>query len=472
MLSSLLRPFQIIASLIRSNVVSLLLRSRWDHAIPPQEFGQAWARFFVLSGPLFIKLGQLISTRQETFSEAFLLPLTALQEDVQSFDGLLAQQLIEKAFDQPIDNIFSFFQTQAIASASIAQVHLGVLHNGKKVVAKILRPHVRSMIKTDLIWMKRMATFSRWMPSLRGLNALLIVQEFERILAQETNLLMEAGAMAQAKRNHASDPVILIPEVMWPYVSADVLIMEYMPGERLRHLNKLKEQGITFDHLAKSTLRMFMQQVFRDASFHGDLHPGNIFIDTRIPTAPKLVLIDFGIMAQLNLKDRYYLYANFQALLKHQYLRVATLHVEAGWIPTETNLSDFAAYARAVVEPICHKPIHEISVAQLLSRLLTVGKRFNMKLLPELVLLQKSLIHVENIVRQLDPHINVWKELNAATNHSLLLYQEILTHYIQRIPASCLAESVYPVQKKSRSSHWLTLCIGMLLPIVIAWLLR
>lgn len=445
---SLFRLFQLIGALLKSRVILYALQARWHKSISQETLGQAWADFFIQSGPIFIKLGQLLSTRQELFSAEFLAPLAALQEDVPPFDGERAKAIIESSFSESIDTIFSSFQVAAIASASIAQVHIGVLKNGKKVVAKILRPEAKTQIRADLRWMKALGRISQCIPSLRALNAPCIIREFEKMLEKETNLLMEAGAMAQAKRDNHSK-MIKIPEVMWPYASGEVLIMEYMPGERIHNIKALTK-SFALKSLAKELIRTFMHQVFHDAHFHGDLHPGNIFIDTSIPSSPQLVMIDFGIMGQLSLKDRYYLYANFQALLQHQYRRVASLHVNSGWVPSETDENDFAAYARSVIEPIAHKPIGEISLAELLSRLLAIGKKFNMKLLPELILLQKSLIHVENIVRKLDPSINVWQELRASSCTNIELYQEIFSHYLHQIPTFCLKPST-PVIKKV---HW------------------
>lgn len=459
MFHSIKRLLQISSSFIRSGMLPLLLTSQRKNNHDAM-LGRACAKFFIHSGALFIKLGQLLSTRQEMFSKGFLKALSTLQEDVPSFDAQHAKERIEQSFQKDIDSIFSHFQTQAIASASIAQVHYGTLHDGRKVVAKVLRPHVKSNIKSDIRLMKLLAAICNLIPGLRNLNATSIVSEFERILKHETNLLMEAGAMAQAARFHAHEPMIKIPSVIWPYASPDVLIMEYVSGTRL---HKLDPSTISTPLIAQTIIRVFMKQIFKDALFHGDLHPGNVFINTDDPKKPLIVLIDFGIMGQLNLHDRYYLFANFKALLKQDYQSVAQLHLDSGWIPPESNPTEFASYARSVIEPICNRPIKDISVALLLSRLLDIGHHFNMKLLPELILLQKSLVHVESIVRQLDPNINVWQSLQSATNSSLSIYKDMLDSYLLSLPSAILKTNpIHPQQKTSKKSIFLSFIIVIL----------
>lgn len=448
-----LRPFELIHALIQSNLLSLVWKKYRHHTISQQLLGEALADFMVRSGPVFIKLGQLLSTRQESFSQAFLQPLTMLQDKVAAFDSEHAKECIEQSFGKPITDIFSVFQTQAIASASIAQVHIGTLHDGQAVVAKIIRPHVRSDIQSDLWWLKKIATLCHLLPSMRSLQCPTIISEFERILIQETNLRIEAGAMSQARRNHQNNSNIIIPKVIWPYVSEDVLIMEHINAEPFQNIAKLKKQGVSINIIAQYIIKMFMKQIFVDANFHADLHPGNILINTSDISSPKIVLIDFGIMGQLSIKDRYFLHANFQALLKHDYQKVAKLHIQSGWVPSNTSEHDFAIYARSVIEPISHIALKDISIAQLLSQLLSIGKKFNMQLLPELILLQKSLIHVESIVRQLDSNINVWQELNHATYHSLTLYLEMLSDSLHNLPPILLPNATPDKMPKNINNY-------------------
>lgn len=450
----LLRPLQLIYALCASRLFVLLLRSACGYTITPKTWGEACADYLTRSGPLFIKLGQLLSTRNDIFSQAFLTPLEALQDTTQALHDAVAHKSIEKAFQRPLSSLFLSFDHTPIASASIAQVHTAVLHDGRHVVVKLQRPGVKNLIYCDIFYLTGIAWLVSCIPAFKGLHARAIVREFEHMLLKEINFTLEASAMSQCARQYVDNKNIYIPQVIWPYVTPEAFIMEYVTGIHLRDLDIHKISAQERHTLATQLLSFFLHQVFITASFHGDLHPGNILIDIHSSPQPRIILIDFGIMGDLSLHDRYFLYANFSAILRHDYTRIAQLHHDAGWVPKHTDITTFSIYARSVLEPLYHVPLHDISIAQCLSRLLSIGNHFHMRLLPELCMLQKSLVHLESILRHLDPSIRVFNVLQKLRSWHLTLYKEIAQHYLATIPSALLPDKAPQIIQRDRDILW------------------
>ncbi|HAR9123742.1 TPA: ubiquinone biosynthesis regulatory protein kinase UbiB, partial [Salmonella enterica] len=355
-------------------------------------------------GPVWIKFGQMLSTRRDLFPPQIADQLALLQDKVAPFDGRLAKAQIEEAMGGlPVDAWFDDFDIQPLASASIAQVHTARLKsNGKEVVIKVIRPDILPVIQADLKLIYRLA---RWVPRLlpdgRRLRPTEVVREYEKTLIDELNLLRESANAIQLRRNFENSPMLYIPEVYSDYCSQNMMVMERIYGIPVSDVAALEKNGTNMKLLAERGVKVFFTQVFRDSFFHADMHPGNIFVSHEHPENPQYIGIDCGIVGSLNKEDKRYLAENFIAFFNRDYRKVAELHVDSGWVPPDTNVEDFEFAIRTVCEPIFEKPLAEISFGHVLLNLFNTARRFNMEVQPQLVLLQKTLLYVEGVGRQL-----------------------------------------------------------------------
>ncbi|MHA7844907.1 ubiquinone biosynthesis regulatory protein kinase UbiB [Serratia sp. D1N4] len=361
-------------------------------------------------GPVWIKFGQMMSTRRDLFPPHIADQLTLLQDRVAPFDGALARQHIELAMGGPLETWFDDFDQQALASASIAQVHTARLKTtGQEVVLKVIRPDIGPIIKADVRLMYRLAG---WVPMLmpdgRRLRPREVVREYEKTLLDELNLLREAANAIQLRRNFDGSPMLYVPEIYSDYCRESVLVMERIYGIPVSDIEALEQQGTNMKLLAERGVQVFFTQVFRDSFFHADMHPGNIFVSYEHPHDPCYIGIDCGIVGSLNKDDKRYLAENFIAFFNRDYRKVAELHVDSGWVPRDTNVEDFEFAIRTVCEPIFEKPLAEISFGNVLLNLFNTARRFNMEVQPQLVLLQKTLLYVEGLGRQLYPQLDLW----------------------------------------------------------------
>lgn len=359
-------------------------------------------------GPIFVKFGQMLSTRQDLLPDDIASELAKLQDNVPSFDGQLAQSIIETSLGAPIDTLFAQFDITPMASASIAQVHAATLHDGHEVIIKVLRPKIRQYIKRDIKLLESFAKLLQHVSVFKRFKPVAVVQEMKQTLYDEIDLLREAASASSLKRNFAGSSLIMIPTIHWDYCRTNVLVQERVSGTRISDIESLRAQNVNLKVLAERGVEIFFTQVFRDCFFHADMHPGNIFVDTSDPESPRYIAVDFGIMGTLNPIDQRYLAENFIAFFKRDYRRVARLHIDSGWVPINTSLANFEAAIRTVSEPIFEKPLKDISFAQTLLRLFQVARQFNMEVQPQLLLLQKTLFNVEGLGRQLYPDLDLW----------------------------------------------------------------
>ncbi|WP_291973309.1 ubiquinone biosynthesis regulatory protein kinase UbiB [Candidatus Symbiopectobacterium sp.] len=363
-------------------------------------------------GPVWIKFGQMMSTRRDLFPPEIADQLAILQDRVDPFDGKLAREQIKLSMGGiPLESWFDDFEIVPLASASIAQVHTARLKtNGQEVVIKVIRPDILPVIKADMRLMNRLAG---WLPMLlpygRRLRPREVVHEYEKTLLDELNLLREAANAIQLRRNFDGSPMLYIPEIYSDYCSENMLVMERIYGIPVSDVEALKANGTNMPLLAERGVQVFFTQVFRDSFFHADMHPGNIFISCEHPENPQYIGIDCGIVGSLNKEDKRYLAENFIAFFNRDYRRVAELHVDSGWVPADTNVEEFEFAIRTVCEPIFEKQLAEISFGHVLLNLFNTARRFNMEVQPQLVLLQKTLLYVEGVGRQLYPQLDLWK---------------------------------------------------------------
>lgn len=352
----------------------------------------------------------MLSTRRDLFPPAIADQLSLLQDKVASFDGKLARGYIEASLGGPLEQWFDHFDEQALASASIAQVHTAILkENGKDVVIKVIRPDILPIIKADIKLMYRIANWVPLLPDGRRLRPKEVVREYEKTLIDELNLLRESANAIQLRRNFENSSMLYIPEVYPDYCRENIMVMERIYGIPVSDIATLKAQGTNMKLLAERGVKVFFTQVFRDSFFHADMHPGNIFVSYEHPEDPLYIGIDCGIVGSLNKEDKRYLAENFIAFFNRDYRKVAELHVDSGWVPQDTNVEDFEFAIRTVCEPIFEKPLAEISFGHVLLNLFNTARRFNMEVQPQLVLLQKTLLYVEGLGRQLYPQLDLWK---------------------------------------------------------------
>ena len=357
-------------------------------------------------GPIFVKFGQVLSTRRDLIPLDIADELAYLQDRVEPFDSILVKEILNQEFDENVDQVFREIDLTPVASASVAQVHFGELTDGREVAIKILRPNIRNTIKRDLALLDLVAFFlQRLLPDGRRLKPREVVGEFRRHLEDELDLMREAANASQLRRNFEDSPLLVVPEVYWDFCRTNVMVMERMSGIPVSKLDELKANNIDLEQLAASGVEIFFTQVFRDGFFHADMHPGNILVQTD----GRYVALDFGIVGALNEVDKNYLAQNFLAFFRRDYRGVAQAHVDAGWVPKDTRIDDFEATIRSICEPIFDKPLKEISFGRLLLNLFQAARRFNVEIQPQLVMLQKTLLNIEGLGRELDPNLDLWK---------------------------------------------------------------
>ncbi|MDP1604948.1 MAG: ubiquinone biosynthesis regulatory protein kinase UbiB [Legionella sp.] len=371
--------------------------------------GEALRKTLEELGPIFIKFGQALSTRPDILPPDIAQELCKLQDNVPPFSSKVALAIVEKAFGRSAFDVFAEFDTQCLASASVAQVHAATLKTGESVVVKILRPDMRKIIEQDLSIMYTIANLvERYWGESRRLKPKEIVREFEHNLFEELDLQREAANASQLRRNFQKSPLLYIPEIFWDYTRENVMVMERIYGIPVADVASLHEHGVNIKKLAERGVEIFFTQVFRDCFFHADMHPGNIFVSYAHPAEPQYICIDFGIIGTLSDNDKRYLAENLYAFFNRDYRRVAELHVESGWVARDTRVEEFESDIRMVCEPIFEKPLKDISFAQVVLRLFQVARRFQMEVQPQLILLQKTLLAVEGLGRQLYPELDLW----------------------------------------------------------------
>jgi len=360
-------------------------------------------------GPIFVKFGQMLSTRRDLLPTDIADELAKLQDQVPPFSSELVVATLERVYAKPVDQVFKSFDRAPVASASVAQVHFAVLPDGTPAAVKILRPAIAETIDKDLALMQMGAMLMEklWSDGKR-LKPRAVVAEFDRTIHDELDLSREAANCSQLRRNFARSPLLMVPEVYWDWCNSEVMVMQRMEGTPISHRARLAEQGIDIKRLARAGVEIFFTQVFRDGFFHADMHPGNIFVAVDPANRGKYIALDFGIMGTLSEQDKSYLAQNFLAFFRRDYHRVATAHLESGWVPPGTRIDELESEIRVVCEPIFDRPLKEISLGKVLVQLFRASRRFSVQIQPQLVLLQKTLLNVEGLGRQLDPDLDLW----------------------------------------------------------------
>lgn len=356
-------------------------------------------------GPIFVKFGQILSTRRDLLPDDLAIELAKLQDRVPPFPGAQAQAMIEKAWGRPVGEVLDAFDPVPLASASIAQVHTGRLKDGTEVVVKVLRPGIEKTIRQDIGLLYTIARLAdRYWKDGRRLRPIEVVQEYEKTIVDELDLQREAANASQLRRNWIHSQILYVPEVYWDWTRENVIVLERVYGTPVSDVARLKAQGVSMRQLGERGVEIFFTQVFRDNFFHADMHPGNIFVEP----SGRYIAIDFGIVGTLTGEDQRYLAENLLAFFERDYRRVAELHVESGWVPAGTRVEEFESAIRTVCEPIFQKPLAEISFGHFLLRLFQTARRFNMEVQPQLVLLQKTLLNIEGLGRMLYPELDLW----------------------------------------------------------------
>lgn len=417
------RSYTIIATIYRYGLIDLVsqnLKNSWFtrllRFIPQSTFSRSMdlperLRLALESlGPIFVKFGQVLSTRRDLLSPAYADELARLQDKVPPFDGVIAKEQIERSLGKPIDELFVDFDYVPVASASVAQVHQAYLHDqtggkGKKVAIKVLRPDIKPVIEQDLSLMRVFASLvETCFADGKRLKPKEVVAEFDKYLHDELDLMHEAANASQLGRYFADSDKLIIPHIYFDYCERNVLTMQWMDGTPISDIETLKAKGISLEKLAQMGVEIFFTQVFKYGFFHADMHPGNIFV----ADDGRYIALDFGIVGSLTDYDKHYLAINFLAFFNRDYYRVATAHIESGWVPKDTRAEDLEAAVRTVCEPIFNKPLSQISFGLVLLRLFETSRRFNVEIQPQLVLLQKTLLNIEGLGRQLDPNLDLW----------------------------------------------------------------
>ncbi len=432
-------------------------------------------------GPIFIKMGQLLSTRLDILPPDFAISLTLLQDKVTPFATPLALAKIEQQLDKPIKTLFASFEETPLGSASIAQVHGARLHTGEEIVVKILRPNIHQAVAQDVRLLEMLAQLLLWLvPPSRRFKPKEVVKQIQHTLYEELDLRIEAGNAGQLKRNFEDSTLLYVPKIYWAYTTADILVVERIYGVPIRDIHTLKAQGTNLRCLAENGVEIFFTQVFRDSFFHADMHPGNVFVDISTPNTPKYMAVDFGIMGTLSSADQDYLALNFLAFFNRDYRKVAQLHVDSGWVPAGTRVEDFETAIRTVCEPIFGLPLKEISFGQTLLRLFQTAQRFQMPIQPQLILLQKTLLAIEGLGRELYPDLDLWQtakpflekwlkqrvgvratfkrtlKQNPFWLERMLALPEHLEHYLMQ------QKPIVHSHKKTPSRFWLGVGLGLI----------
>jgi ubiquinone biosynthesis protein len=357
-------------------------------------------------GPIFVKFGQILSTRRDLLPDDIAEQLTRLQDQVPPFPGDQARAIVELAYKKQLQEVFTEFDETPLASASIAQVHAATLLDGQEVVVKIVRPGIADTIGRDIGLLYIVAELAeRYWPGAKRLHPVDIVTEYEKTIFDELDLMREAASASQLSRNFKDSGKLYIPEIHWPLTRNNVMVMERVSGMPISDIDVLRRNGVNLKRLAETGVEIFFAQVFRDSFFHADMHPGNIFVSPK----GQYIAVDFGIMGTLSPGDQRYLAENFLAFFQRNYRRVAELHVESGWVPENTRVDEFESAIRTVCEPIFERPLKDISFGHVLLRLFQTARRFNMEVQPQLVLLQKTLLNIEGLGRQLYPELDLWQ---------------------------------------------------------------
>lgn len=384
----------------------------WRYLIPVGSKSQGQRLRLALEelGPVFIKFGQMLSTRRDLLSDDLALELKKLQDQVPPFESAYSQQLIERALNAPVEEIFAEFNATPMASASVAQVHEALLHSGEEVVVKVIRPGIEKTIRKDMAVLYTIAQLVQalWVEG-RRLKPVEVVADYENTIFDELDLRKEAANGSQIRRNFENSPILYVPEIYWDLTRQNVLVMERIHGIPVADIEQLKAQNTDMKKLAEQGVEIFFTQVFRDSFFHADMHPGNIFVSRENPSSPQYIAVDFGIVGSLSPEDQSYLARNFLAFFQRNYRQVAQLHIDSGWVPPDTNVQAFETAIRSVCEPIFEKPLKDISFGMVLMGLFQTARRFNMEVQPQLVLLQKTLLNIEGLGRQLYPELDLWE---------------------------------------------------------------
>jgi ubiquinone biosynthesis protein len=387
-------------------------------------------------GPIFVKFGQALSTRRDLLPVDVADELAKLQDSVPPFPADIAIAMIEGTFGRPLKEIFASFESTPLAAASIAQVHAATLNDGAEVVVKVLRPGMREVIDLDLEVLDALAELADeyWVEA-RPVRPIEVVQEYRKTVTDELDLMREAGNASQLKRNFAGSQLLYVPQIYWDYCRQNVMVMERIHGIVVSQVAELRARGADIAKLAENGVEIFFTQVFRHNFFHADMHPGNIFVQVDDPKNPRYAAVDFGIVGTLQPRDQHYLAENFMAFFNRDYGRIARLHIESGWVPKGTRVDELESAVRTVCEPIYNKPLKEISFAQVLLRLFETARRFDMRVQPQLILLQKTLFNIEGLGRQLYPELDLWKTAQPVLRDwmrertsPLTILREIRTH--------------------------------------------
>ncbi len=361
-------------------------------------------------GPIYIKLGQMLSTRRDIIPPDIADDLAKLQDQVEPFDNQEAIKVIERQLEQPLKSVFTSFEQSPLASASIAQVHAAVLKDGHDVVVKVLRPGIRKKIQKDLDMMHSLAQWAeKYSSEARRFRIKEVVKDYDETIKREIDLRIEAANCSNLRGNFEGSELLYVPKVYWDYCRNKVMVMERISGISVGEVQQLIDAGVDMQELANRGVEIFFTQVFRDSFFHADMHPGNIFVDVNNPSKPQYIAIDCGIMGTLNESDKRYLADNFLAFFDQNYRRIAELHIESGWIDKNVSVTEFESAIRAACEPIFGKKISEISFGHFLIQLFQTARKFNMQVQPQLVLLQKTLLYIEGLGRQLYPELDLWE---------------------------------------------------------------
>lgn len=389
----------------------LLYLLPWRYLFPARESGAVRLRLALEAlGPVFIKFGQMLSTRRDLLPDDIAVELARLQDDVPAFSSQRAQRIIEQSLGRPVTELFQSFDSEPMASASVAQVHSATLKDGRAVVVKVIRPGIDKVIRQDISLLYTLAWLvcHLWSEG-RRLRPIEVVEEYEQTIFDELDLRKEAANGSQLRRNFEGSTLLYVPEIFWDYTRRNVLVMERIYGIPVADMEQLQAQRTDMEKLAERGVEIFFTQVFRDSFFHADMHPGNIFVSRERPHDPQYIAVDFGIIGSLSEEDQSYLARNILAFFQRDYRQVAQLHIDSGWVPRNTNVHAFETAIRSVCEPIFEKPLKEISFGLVLLGLFQTARRFNMEVQPQLVLLQKTLLNIEGLGRQLYPDLDLWK---------------------------------------------------------------
>jgi len=441
-------------------------------------------------GPIFVKFGQMLSTRRDLMPADIADELAKLQDQVPPFPSAQAVAILEAVYHKPLKNVFRSFDDTPVASASVAQVHFAVLPDGHEVAVKILRPGITNIIAHDVSLMKVAADLIEllWADG-RRLKPKEVIAEFEKHLEDELDLMREAANASLLRRNFANSPLLLVPEIFWEYCSTEVMVMERMYGIPISQVDDLRNAGVDIHKLASNGVEIFYTQVFRDGYFHADMHPGNV----QVATNGQYIALDFGIMGTLTDTDKHYLAQNFVAFFRRDYKRVAEVHIDSGWAPKTTRVDELETAIRAVCEPIFDRPLREVSFGRVLLRLFQTSRRFGIEVQPQLVLLQKTLLNIEGLGLQLDPELDLWKtakpwlerwmneqvgwrgflkSLRAeAPNYATVLPQlpRLLHRYLSNDVSSLDNTMLQKILEQQQRYNTLLTMVGLLLLCILAW---